>query len=132
MKKIGQKGKWGLLVAALLLLAFFYFRHKKDLKTQYQVGRKDLVESVYASATLLPKTEYKVFANADGTLLEKRAIEGASVAAGEVLFLIDKTDPRLRLNTARQAYLLAKENYGQQSPLLEEMKLALANAKIQL
>ncbi|WP_154656991.1 efflux RND transporter periplasmic adaptor subunit [Hugenholtzia roseola] len=133
MKNLWQKGKWWLLALPLLATAlFFYFRQKKSQLPLYQVERKTLVESVYASATLLPQTEYKVFANADGTLLQKRASEGAPVRADEVLFLIDKTDPSLRLNTARQAYLLAKENYGKESPLLAEMRLALANAKIQL
>ena len=100
-------------------------------KTTRPVEKK-LVEAVYASGKIVPMNDYKIYALADGTIMQRPVTEGDSVAVGQLLFTIDNAAQQAQSATARNIFQLAEENYGEDSPVLLELKLQLASLKIKL
>ncbi len=103
----------------------------KREKTTHPVEKK-LVEAVYASGKIVPMNDYKIYALADGTILQRHISEGDSVSAGQLLFTIDNATQQAQSATARNIFELAEENYGENSPVLQELKLQLTNLQIKL
>ena len=90
---------------------------------------RDLTEAVYASGNLYPANEYKLFSNAEGTLLERLVESGDSVEPGDRLFVLDRGVDFSRLEAAKKALELARSNAGSSSPLLSELRAALKTAE---
>src|SRR6187455_3210140 len=91
--------------------------------------RKDIIETVYASGSIIPKDEYMVNSLVLGTVVEKRVTEGDSVGAGTILYVLRNTSPTDRYAAAQQAYQNAQANLSENSPVIAELKIAAQNAE---
>lgn len=74
------------------------------------VARRDIDESVVLTGTLRPRAQVAVVAEVAARLLRVAKDEGASVAAGDVLAVLDDTDYRLALDRANAALAVAEAN----------------------
>jgi multidrug efflux pump subunit AcrA (membrane-fusion protein) len=99
---------------------------EKTLKPTY----KQLTESVYASGSILPKNEYKIYAMADGLLIQSLVQEGDTVKANQALFRIESDVADARFNASKEIYQISKQNLSQGSPVLSELEMVLQNARI--
>lgn len=91
--------------------------------------RKDIIETVYASGSIIPQNEYMVNSLVLGTVVEKRVTEGDSVGAGTILYVLRNTSPTDRYAAAQQAYQNAQANLSENSPIIAELKIAAQNAE---
>jgi HlyD family secretion protein len=117
-----------LLLPASLLLLGILSACKKQQQTVTPVY-KPMVEAVYASGSVVPRNQYQVFALADGYLIEKAVEEGQEVKSNQVLFSIDNQIQGIKLQNALENYRLAQQNYGADSPELNELEANLQSAK---
>ena len=74
------------------------------------VDRRDLPEDVVLTGTLTPRSQVQVVAEVQARLLRVLKDEGARVAKGELLAVLDETDYRLANDRARAALALAEAN----------------------
>jgi RND family efflux transporter MFP subunit len=74
------------------------------------VDRRDLEDRLVLTGTLRPRAQVQVVAEVAARLLRVLKDEGAKVAAGEVLAVLDETDYRLAHQRARAALALAEAN----------------------
>ncbi len=93
---------------------------------------KELTEAVYASGNVFPEMEYKVYANADGILQDIFVTEGDTVNAGQVILKIVSDLQNAKASTARAVYSKTVENFGVNSPALNEAEAVLNSAKNKL
>jgi HlyD family secretion protein len=93
---------------------------------------KPLMEGVYASGYVVSENEYQVIAQAEGYLIDRLVNEGDSVNKGDILFRIESEQQAARHRAAQEAYAIALKNYQEGSPVLAELKNAVANAKAKL
>jgi len=93
---------------------------------------KELTEAVYASGTIYPENEYKVFANADGVLLERLVNEGDSVRKGQLLFTVEAVAQSAREQAAANIYRQSEANLGTNSPVLAELEAQVRTARTRL
>ena len=91
--------------------------------------RKEIIEAVYASGSLHPDNEYKVFATVSGILSGKMVSEGDSVTKGKVLFTIDSRDPALRQQLADETLRYARTNAADNSAQVGELQNNIENAR---
>ncbi|GAB4110135.1 MAG: efflux RND transporter periplasmic adaptor subunit [Thermoflexibacter sp.] len=85
---------------------------------------------MYASGSILPKNEYKIYAMADGLLIQSLVQEGDTVKANQALFRIESDIADARFNASKEVYQVSKQNLSQGSPVLRELEIALQNARI--
>jgi HlyD family secretion protein len=97
-------------------------------KVTVQAERKNIIETVYASGSIIPLNEYTSFALANGTVIEKRVTDGDVVAKGEILYVIQNEAQSARYSAAQQAYSAATSNLSSQSPILQELRLGVQSA----
>lgn len=93
---------------------------------------KPLVEAVYASGFVVAKDEYEVFSQAEGYLSEKLVMDGEEVRRGDPLFVIESDQQSSRSRLAKENYDMAMSNYGQNSPVLEELKSAIQTSRTKM
>jgi len=74
------------------------------------VERRDLPEDVVLTGTLKPRAQVQVVAEVQARLLRVLRDEGARVAKGEVLAVLDETDYRLANDRARAALAVGEAN----------------------
>ena len=74
------------------------------------VEKRDLPEDVVLTGTLKPRAQVQVVAEVQARLLRVLKDEGARVAKGEVLAVLDETDYRLAADRARAALAMAEAN----------------------
>ncbi len=74
------------------------------------VEKRDLPEEVVLTGTLRPRAQVQVVAEVGARLLRINRDEGAPVAKGEVLAVLDDTDYRLANDRARAALAVAEAN----------------------
>ncbi len=74
------------------------------------VERRDLPEDVVLTGTLKPRAQVQVVAEVQARLLRVLREEGARVAKGDVLAVLDETDYRLGNDRARAALAVAEAN----------------------
>jgi len=74
------------------------------------VEKRDLPEEVVLTGTLKPRAQVQVVAEVQARLLRVLRDEGARVAKGEVLAILDDTDYRLTLDRVRAALAVAEAN----------------------
>jgi RND family efflux transporter MFP subunit len=74
------------------------------------VQKRDLIEDVVLTGTLRPRAQVEVVAEVQARLLRVLKDEGARVASGEVLAVLDETDYRLANDRARAALSVAEAN----------------------
>lgn len=114
-------------ILSFCALASFSASCKKNadtIKPEYRA----LTETVYASGTLTPRGEYKLYALADGIITRRLVDEGATVKAGDILYRIDNDEQAARMNAARDVYRTAQSNYTTTSPALAEAESGLRSA----
>ncbi|MEP7234701.1 MAG: efflux RND transporter periplasmic adaptor subunit [Ignavibacteriota bacterium] len=90
--------------------------------------RKDIIETVYASGSIIPANEYTVFSQTGGTVLRKLVSDGDTVAKGQTLYEIRNDAQSSRLVASEAAYQNAVLNGSDNSPVLRELKLAEQSA----
>jgi multidrug efflux pump subunit AcrA (membrane-fusion protein) len=114
-----------------LTILFFVFIIVSGCKENPSVHpvRKNIVETVYASGTIIPTNEYTVYSLANGTIVEKKATEGDSVSKGSVLYLVRNDAVKARAEAAEQAYQTSVGNLGANSPIIADLKLTMQNAE---
>lgn len=101
----------------------------KDKKSTLKPEWKALAEAVYASGYVAPLDEYKVFALADGYMLEKNVMPGDEVKAGQVMARIDALQQEQRLLSSKQMLEVAQSNAAENSPVLKELRAILSSVK---
>lgn len=74
------------------------------------VEKRDLPEDVVLTGTLEPRAQVQVVAEVQARLLRVLREEGARVAKGDVLAVLDETDYRLANDRARAALAVAEAN----------------------
>ncbi len=93
---------------------------------------RNLTEAVYASGNLVPQNEYKMFALAEGYIVQKLVREGETVKIGQALFVIDNDQQRIREQTTGNIYNIASMNASAKSPALLEIEAVIENARNRL
>lgn len=99
---------------------------------QHHAYRKDIVDAVYASGYLVPEHEYRVYAQAEGLVLQRMADEGDTIKAGQLLYRIDGAVAEAREAAATAALRNALTDAGPQSTVLRELEQAVSTAAAQL
>jgi HlyD family secretion protein len=94
-----------------------------------QPAYRPIVEAVYASGTVLPADEYKIYAQADGVITARLVDEGETVAAGQALYRLENTSQQARVTSAAEALRQAEANLAGTSPVLQELETGLASLR---
>jgi len=93
---------------------------------------KPLMEAVYASGFVVSKDEYEVYSQAEGYLSEKLVMDGEDVKRGDPLFIIESEQQSSRYRLAKENYDMAVSNYKDDSPVLQELRASIQNAKTKM
>ena len=117
------------LVFVSLFLSFTGCGKKREsIKPHYE----NMVEAVYASATILPEEYYKVNASISGYLEEVYVREGDFVKKGDLLFVISNKPIRINEENTELAYQFLKQSYSGQANLIDELKFSLGSAQVKM
>lgn len=92
----------------------------------------DLTEAVYASGNVLPRDEYVLRADADGTLQQRLVNEGDTVRKGQLLFVLESATEEARRQAAAAVLRQSKANLQRDSPVLAELENGVRNARTRL
>ena len=112
----------------LIIASFFAFScNKQEVVKPRKVS--SIVESVYASGTIIPKNEHALFSLVNGIVLKKYVKDGDVVKKGQILYEISNGAPEARLNSARKAYEKSSADMGENSSVLTDAKANLENAQ---
>lgn len=90
--------------------------------------RTDIVESVYASATLKAKDQYQLYATVSGYLLGLSVREGDIISENTLIARLENANPQLAAENARLAFDQSKNN----QLLLLELESQLATVRKQV
>ena len=93
---------------------------------------KQLTESVYASANVVPANLYKVFPEAVGTLEEVLVEEGDTVTIGQQLASISSDQPTINAANAKLRKELSEANITSSASAVTRIKQELLTAQEQL
>ncbi|GAB3899145.1 efflux RND transporter periplasmic adaptor subunit [Larkinella knui] len=118
------------ILGTLLAFAIAYGCNRKE--EGIHPALKDLTEAVYASGSIYPRNEYKVLANADGTLQQKLVSEGDSVRRNQLLFVLEGITQGAREQAAANIYRQSQANLGANSPVLAELEAQVRTAQTRL
>jgi HlyD family secretion protein len=121
-----------ILVAHIIFLSILLFSACGNTTTKVKPEYKSLVESVYASGNIVPKLEYRLFSMAEGYLTQKLISEGDEVKVGQKLFEIKSDFQNIRLDNSKDVLAMAQRNYSTQSPILQELRVSIENAKTKM
>ena len=113
----------GITVIALVAV----FSCKTDAEEQTPEVR-EIIEAVYSSGYVMPRNDYQVYALGEGFLIKKLAEAGTEVTRDQPLFIIGSDQQNARLSNTQQIYNMAKLNYSEGSPILQEAKVAMNNS----
>ncbi len=91
---------------------------------------KPLMEAVYASGFVVSAEEYQLFSQVDGNLVEMLVSEGEQVKKGQPLLVIESNQQNARYTLSKQSYEMAKKNYSDSSPVLNELKTVIESSRI--
>jgi multidrug efflux pump subunit AcrA (membrane-fusion protein) len=92
--------------------------------------RQDIVESVYASATVQPEHLYKAFAAVTGILEANLVEEGQIVNAGTALLKVTNPAPEKNAENARLQMQMAKLNYAGENSILKDLATQIRTAEL--
>lgn len=104
---------------------------KDDVPTQRPMKR-NLSEVVYASGTLEPENQFTLYSLADGTVSTIFVKEGDTITESQELIRVDGNATQARLYSSEEIYKTAQQNYGENSPALQEVKSQLQTLKVKL
>ncbi|MDX1902704.1 MAG: efflux RND transporter periplasmic adaptor subunit [Thermonemataceae bacterium] len=126
-RKLNNRSKKYIPLYALLMGILLSCGKKEKI---LNLEKRTLVETVYASGSIVPKNEYKVYALGDGIITKEFVKEGEEVKAGQALFNIKSETQKARLESAKTNLNIAEQNIGYNSPILNEAQIALRTAQI--
>lgn len=92
--------------------------------------RQDIVESVYASATVQPENMYRAYAVVTGILEKNLVEEGQTVNAGDELMKVSNPAPELSAENARLQMDLAQSNYSGKNSVIKELETQIRTANL--
>ena len=124
---MNKKFLYFLPLIPISIVLFFVF--KKNKAETIKPEHKAITEAVYASGFLVPKNEYKVFALGDGYIVAKNKEGGDEVKRGEEIYKIQNDASGAKLGASSSAYDLAKQNAGDNSPVLSDLKNKIHSAE---
>lgn len=101
-------------------------------KSGIHAQRKNIVETVYASGKIIADSEYTVYALSAGSVIKKLIKEGDTVKKGQALYIINYDASSAKLNAAKTNYNEAASNLSEKSRVLNDLKLAMDNARTKL
>lgn len=84
--------------------------------------RQDIVESVYASATVQPENMYRAYAAVTGILEENLVEEGQVIRAGDELIKVSNPAPELSAENARLQMVMAESNYSGENSVIKDLE----------
>ena len=93
---------------------------------------KSITEAVYASGTIYARDEYKVYALAEGSIMNRWKEAGDSVEAGTLIYTLQADASDAKLQAARTAYSLSQANRRENSPQLQELRMKIQAVETQL
>lgn len=93
--------------------------------------RKNLTETVYASGKIVSGDEIRVTSLSRGTVIKKLVNDGDRVQKGQLIYVINNEAATERYKAALEDYRVGNENLTPASPLLNDLRLALDNARLQ-
>ncbi|MFO0506469.1 MAG: efflux RND transporter periplasmic adaptor subunit, partial [Chryseotalea sp.] len=127
--RILLENSWSIVVALLVICILLMLNGCTSRDEKINPSVKPLLETVYASGFVKAKDEYQLFADGEGYILQKHIEEGAEVKVGDLLYTLSTKQGQARSEIAKQNLQYAKRNNNLQSPILNELKAALASAK---
>ncbi len=93
---------------------------------------ESLTVAVYASGSLFPQHEYRVFSNIDGYLTDALLVEGDSIKIGQTLFRLANHSRDAQQQAVANIYKTTKENLSENSPVFMELKYRTQTSKSKL
>ncbi len=118
-------------VLAIISVSFLFVSCRKDSTTIHPEIRS-VVEAVYATGYIAPNDEYKVYAQQDGIITAVHKNEGDTITKGDVLCDLDNDVQNAKLAASEQSYDLALLNASPASPILQELRNAMSNARTKM
>ncbi|MCZ8353174.1 MAG: efflux RND transporter periplasmic adaptor subunit [Cyclobacteriaceae bacterium] len=127
--RILLENSWSIVVAILMICILLMLNGCTSKDEKINPSVKPLLETVYASGFVKAKDEYQVFADGEGYILRKHIEEGDEVKVGDLLYTLSTRQGQARSEIAKQNLKYARRTIDLQSPILNELKAALASAK---
>lgn len=118
-------------IAIAVALILFISACGEDISTQKPLKR-DITEVVYASGILEPDNQFILYSLADGTVANIYVNEGDTINLSQDLIRVDGNATQARLYSSEEIYKTARQNYGENSPALQEVKSQLKTLKVKL
>ncbi len=115
------------LIYLFLFLGLTACNSKKSIQPQ----QKDIIDAVFASGYIISEDEYLVTANTEGYLVKTWVREGDSIKPEAPLFMLSGEVQSLQLNNAQSTYVDAQQRLDANSPQIQQIKLQIAQAKLQ-
>lgn len=115
-------GIYSAVIGILVLSALIYSCNSK--KKYIKPEKKDIIESVYASAVIKAQNQYSVIAPVTGILLSNNVKEGDRVQAGDIIAQIENANPALNMQNAGLAVSQAKNNMSSLTELQAQINTA--------
>lgn len=106
----------------LALLLMFACSEKKESLT---IEKQNLTVSIYASANVQSKDQYRVFASVTGIVKQILVEEGDTVQADATIMIVDNANPALNSENALLQLNLARENKSGSSSRLAALQLQI-------
>lgn len=105
---------------AVLAITTFTVGCKKAQETQPQ--RKDLIDAVFASGSIITNNQYAVTAQAEGYLSSSFVSEGDTVQNGQLLFKLVNDAQQIQVSNAYDNYDYAKANLNNNAPQIAKLE----------
>lgn len=115
-------------VLSLIALPLIFATACKSKKETYTVQSKEIIESVYATATIKADMQYSAFAPISGIIRDVLVTEGQNVVEGQIIARIQNSALGYVSENAKVGLDQARSNYGN----LDELKVQLSSARKQL
>lgn len=121
-----------LTILSLIALAMVVSTSCNNSKETIKPQLKELTESVYASANVVPANLYRVFPEAIGTLDRVLVEEGDTVVIGQELASISSDQPAINAANAKLRKELSEANISSSASAITRIKQELLTANEQL
>jgi HlyD family secretion protein len=111
--------------SSLLLILLILFHAACDTGTTIRPIKKDITETVYASGKIVPDNEHWVSSQTTGRIVRKVIEDGDTVRKGQLLYVISDEGAKEKLEAAEAHLRLLSYNLSENSPVLQDQRLAL-------
>lgn len=100
------------------ILAFSSCKHSRETFPQ----RKDLVDVVFASGSIVLEKMYQVAAQTEGLLIQSTVSEGDSITTGQLLFRLENPDQQALVESAAAGLRYAESNTKNSAPVWQKLQ----------